>query len=215
MACSTFKEFPMIDPVIIIPYLLACLLFSVIPGPSVSVVVANSLAGGTRAGLFTILGTELSMLSMVFIVAIGLEAVMTLVSGAFEIIKLAGAAYLVWIGWKMFRSTGKLAMDEGARMPIGRYIWQGALINWSNPKTLLFLSAFLPQFVDLSRPAFGQIMVLGLIVMAVATASDSVYAVAAGQARHLLTAARVRMVNRVSGVILMAGGVWLALQKRA
>jgi homoserine/homoserine lactone efflux protein len=205
----------MIDPVILLPYILACLLFSIIPGPSVSVVVANSLAGGTRAGLFTILGTELSMLSMVFIVAVGLEAVMTLVSGAFEIIKLAGAAYLVWIGWKMFRSTGKLAMDDGARMPIGRYIWQGALINWSNPKTLLFLSAFLPQFVDMSRPAFDQIMVLGLIVMAVATASDSVYAVAAGQARHLLTAARVRMVNRVSGVILMAGGVWLALQKRA
>jgi homoserine/homoserine lactone efflux protein len=205
----------MIDPVILLPYILACVLFSIIPGPSVSVVVANSLAGGTRAGLFTILGTELSMLSMVFIVAVGLEAVMTLVSGAFEIIKLAGAAYLVWIGWKMFRSTGKLAMDEGARLPIGRYIWQGALINWSNPKTLLFLSAFLPQFVDLSRPAFSQIMILGLIVMAVATTSDAVYAVAAGQARHLLTAARVRMVNRVSGVILMAGGIWLALQKRA
>lgn len=205
----------MIDPVILLPYILACVLFSVIPGPSVSVVIANSLAGGTRAGLFTILGTELSMLSMVFIVAVGLEAVMTLVSGAFEIIKLAGAAYLVWIGWKMFRSTGQLAIGAGDRFPIGRYIWQGALINWSNPKTLLFLSAFLPQFVDLSRPAFSQIMILGLIVMAVATTSDAVYAVAAGQARHLLTAARVRMVNRVSGIILMAGGIWLALQKRA
>ena len=205
----------MIDPVIILPYLLACVLFFVIPGPSVSVVIANSLAGGTRAGLFTILGTELSMLSMVFIVAVGLEAVMTLVSGAFEIIKLAGAAYLVWIGWKMFRSSGQLAIGAGDRLPIGRYIWQGALINWSNPKTLLFLSAFLPQFVDLSRPAFSQIMILGLMVMAVATTSDAVYAVAAGQARHLLTAARVRMVNRVSGVILMAGGIWLALQKRA
>ena len=205
----------MIDPVIILPYLLACVLFSVIPGPSVSVVIANSLAGGTRAGLFTILGTELSMLSMVFIVAVGLEAVMTLVSGAFEIIKLAGAAYLVWIGWKMFRSTGQLAIGAGDQLPIGRYIWQGALINWSNPKTLLFLSAFLPQFVDLNRPAFSQIMILGLMVMAVATTSDAVYAVAAGQARHLLTAARVRMVNRVSGVILMAGGIWLALQKRA
>ena len=205
----------MIDLLIILPYVLACLLFSAIPGPGVSVVIANSLAGGTRAGLFTILGTQLSMLSMVLIVAVGLQAVMALVSGAFEIIKLAGAAYLIWIGWKMFRSTGQLVMDDGARLPIGRYIWQGALINWSNPKTLLFLSAFLPPFVDLSRPAFSQILILGLIVMAVATASDSVYALAAGRARHLLTAARVRMVNRVSGLILMAGGVWLALQKRA
>jgi threonine/homoserine/homoserine lactone efflux protein len=155
------------------------------------------------------------MISMVFIVAVGLEAVMTLVSGAFEIIKLAGAAYLVWIGWKMFRSNGQLAMADGDRLPIGRYVWQGALTNWSNPKTLLFLSAFLPQFVDLTRPAFGQIMTLGLICLAVAALSDSVYALAAGQARHLLSVARVRLLNRVSGVILMAGGVWLALQKRA
>lgn len=205
----------MIDPAILLPYVLACLLFAVIPGPSVSVVIANSLAGGTRAGLFTILGTALSMVSMVFIVAVGLEAVMNLVSGAFEIIKLAGAAYLVWIGWKMFRSTGQLDMADGYRLPIGRYMWQGAVTNWSNPKTLLFLSAFLPQFIDLTRPAFGQIMALGLICMAIAACSDSVYAIAAGQARHLLTAARVRMVNRVSGVILMAGGIWLALQKRA
>nr|WP_295885891.1 LysE family translocator [uncultured Devosia sp.] len=205
----------MIDAAIILPYVLACLLFAVIPGPSVSIVIANSLAGGTRAGLFTILGTALSMISMVFIVAVGLEAVMTLVSGAFEIIKLAGAAYLVWIGWKMFRSNGQLAMADGDRLPVGRYIWQGALTNWSNPKTLLFLSAFLPQFVDLTRPAFGQIMTLGLICLAVAAMSDSVYALAAGRARHLLSVARVRMLNRVSGVILMVGGVWLALQKRA
>ncbi|KRA99405.1 transporter [Devosia sp. Root685] len=205
----------MIDPAIILPYVLACLLFSIIPGPSVSIVIANSLAGGTRAGLFTILGTELGMLSMVLIVAVGLEAVMNVVSGAFEIIKLVGATYLIWIGWKMFRSSGQLNFANGVRLPIGRYLWQGALTNWANPKTLLFLSAFLPQFVDVSRPAFGQILILGLIVMAVATASDCIYAVAAGRARHLLTAARVRMVNRVSGVILMAGGVWLALQKRA
>ena len=205
----------MINTAILLPYILACILFAVIPGPSVSVVIANSLAGGTRAGLFTILGAEISMLSMVFVVAIGLEAVMIFISGAFEIIKLAGAAYLIWIGWKMLRSTGELAFNAGDRLPIGRYIWQGMLVSWSNPKTLLFLSAFLPQFVDLSRPAFGQIMILGLITMTVATLSDSIYAIAAGQMRHLLTAARVRLVNRVSGVILMCGGIWLALQRRA
>src|SRR3954471_7956198 len=100
----------------LIPYIGACILFSVIPGPGVSVVIANSLAGGTRAGLFTILGTEISMLSMVFIVAVGLEAVMSFVSGAFEIIKLAGAAYLIWIGWKMLRSTGELQFNPGDKL---------------------------------------------------------------------------------------------------
>jgi homoserine/homoserine lactone efflux protein len=91
----------------------------------------------------------------------------------------------------------------------------GALINWSNPKTLLFLGAFLPQFVDLSRPVFGQIMVLGLIVMVIATATDSIYAVLAGRAREALTAARVRLLSRVSGTILMVGGIWLALLRKA
>ena len=206
----------MIDPAILLPYIAACFLFSIVPGPSVTVVVANSLTGGTRAGLATILGTELSMLSMVFIVALGLEAVMSVVSEAFTIIKLVGAAYLIWIGFKMFTSSGKLEMRAaGEKLPLGRHVWQGALINWSNPKTLLFLGAFLPQFIDLSRSAFEQIMILGLIVMAVATLTDCFYAVIAGRARQLLTVARVRLMNRVSGVILMLGGVWLAFQKRA
>lgn len=206
----------MIDTTILLPYLLACLLFTVVPGPGVTVVVANSLAGGTRAGVLTVLGTQLSMVTMVLIVALGLEAVVTLVSEAFTVIKFAGAAYLVWIGWKMFTSSGRLALGEAApRVAPWRYVWQAAVINWSNPKTLLFLGAFLPQFVDMNRPAFGQIVILGLIVMAVATVTDLVYVVIAGRARAALTAARVRMMNRVSGVILMAGGVWIAFQKRA
>jgi homoserine/homoserine lactone efflux protein len=205
----------MIDAAILLPYVLACILFSVVPGPSVTIVVANSLAGGTRAGLLTILGTEIAMLVMVTIVALGLEMVMTVVSEAFLVIKLVGAAYLIWIGWKMFNSTGKLALEPGEKLPTARYLWQGAVVNLSNPKTLLFLGAFLPQFVDMSRAAFGQIMILGLIVMAVATASDCIYAILAGQARHVLTTARVRLVSRVSGVILMLGGAWLALLKRS
>ena len=206
----------MIDFAILLPYVAACFLFSIIPGPSVTVVVANSLVRGTKAGVVTLIGTEIAMLSMVVIIALGMEAVMAVVSEGFTIIKLVGAAYLVWVGWKMFTSSGKIEVGQaGERLPLVRYLWQGALINWSNPKTLLFLGAFLPQFVDMSRPAFGQIMVLGLIVMGVATLTDTFYAVIAGQARHLLSAARVRLMNRISGVILMIGGVWLALVKKA
>ena len=206
----------MIDLAILLPYVAACFLFSIIPGPSVTVVVANSLARGTKAGVVTLIGTEIAMLSMVVIIALGMQAVMTVVSEGFTIIKLVGAAYLVWVGWKMFTSSGRIEVGQPSEhLPLVRYLWQGALINWSNPKTLLFLGAFLPQFVDMSRPAFGQIMVLGLIVMAVATATDMFYAVIAGQARHMLSAARVRLMSRVSGVILMIGGVWLALVKKA
>lgn len=204
----------MIDPAILIPYILACFIFSIVPGPSVTVVVANSLARGTSAGLWTILGTEISMLSMVAIVALGLSAVVAVVGEGFFWIKLAGAAYLVWIGIRMWLSSGELAIGKGRIRNAGDYIVQGALVNWSNPKTLLFLGAFLPQFVDLTRPAFPQIMVLGLIVMAVATATDSVYAVTAGRARRWFNAARLRAMNRVAGTVLIGGGIWLATQQR-
>jgi homoserine/homoserine lactone efflux protein len=205
----------MIDPAILVPYVLACFIFSIIPGPSVTVVVANSLARGSGAGLWTILGTELSMLSMVLIVALGLSAVVAVIGEGFFWIKLAGAAYLVWIGVKMWRATGELRVGKGRVRSAFDYVVQGAVVNWSNPKTLLFLGAFLPQFVDLTQPTFPQIMVLGLIVMAVATLTDAVYAITAGSARRWLDAARIRVMNRVAGTVLIAGGVWLATQQRS
>jgi threonine/homoserine/homoserine lactone efflux protein len=196
-------------------YVAACFLFSVIPGPSVSVVVANALARGTKAGLLTILGTNLSVFSLVLVVAAGLQTVVALVASAFIVIKLAGAAYLVWIGWRMFMSRGHLDLTRrGEDLPLWRYVMRGALVSYSNPKTLLFLGAFLPQFIDPARPAFPQIVVLGLIVEAVATTTDTIYAVLAGQMRHLLTEGRVKAMNRVAGAILMIGGVWLALVRR-
>lgn len=205
----------MFDPALLVTYVAACLVFSIVPGPSVTVMLANSLAHGTRAGMWTILGTELSMLSMVFVVALGLEAVMSIVGAGFFWIKLAGAAYLIWIGWQMFSRSGGLKLEsEAGPGRVSSFIWQGALINWGNPKTLLFLGAFLPQFVVPTQPAFGQIMVLGLIVMMVATLTDAAYAMLAGSARRVMTRARVQLLSRVSGLILMAGGVWLALLRR-
>ena len=186
----------MIDPAILLPYLVACLLFAVVPGPSVTMLVANSLARGTRAGLLTVLGVQIAMLIMVVIVALGLDMVMGLVAEGFTVIKLVGAAYLIWVGWKMFTASGELDMTRpGERLPYARYVWQGFVTNASNPKTLLFLGAFLPQFVDLSRPAFDQILVLGLIVMAVAATTDSIYAVLAGQARQALTVLTAKTVQ--------------------
>lgn len=206
----------MFEPSLLFTYIFACFIFSIVPGPSVTVVLANSLARGTVAGFWTILGTELSVFSMVLVVAFGLEAVMAVVGEAFFWIKLAGAAYLIWIGWRMFHSSGELSTGKASvqRKPI-QYVLEAAFVNWSNPKTILFLGAFLPQFVDLQKPAFAQIIVLGLIVMAVATLTDAGYAILAGRARHSLSAARVRIMNKFAGTILMAGGVWLALQKRA
>jgi len=206
----------MISTTSLLTYVTACFILAIVPGPTVTVIVANSLARGTKAGLMNIAGTQSGMLSMVVIVAFGLEAVVNFMAWAFDWIKLAGAAYLIWIGIKMLRSDGTLPTGRSGpeRTPLQDAI-QGFLVIWSNPKALIFLGALLPQFVDRTQPAFTQIVVLGLIFMALASTTDCLYAVLAGRARGLLSAARVRLVSRVSGAILVAGGIWLALQRRA
>lgn len=206
----------MIDPAILISYIGACFLLAVVPGPTVTVIVANSLSRGTSAGLAIIAGTQAGFLIMTVIVALGMQAMVAFMGAAFDWLKLIGAAYLIWLGIKMLRSDGHLGIAEAdRRKSVGRIALEGFLVLISNPKVLIFLGAFLPQFVDTTRPAFPQVMVLGLLFMLVACSTDIVYAVLAGRARGVLSAARVRLVSRLSGILLMMGGVWLALQKRA
>lgn len=206
----------MLDLTTLIPYLGACFLLAIVPGPTVTVIVANALARGTGAGLAIVAGTQAGFLVMTLVVALGMQALVAFMGWAFDWIKLIGAAYLVWLGWKMWRSNGELgeARAERTKSRLAMAI-EGFLVILSNPKALIFLGAFLPQFVDVTQPTFPQVMVLGLFFMLVAGSTDAIYAIVAGRARGLLSAARVRVVSRVSGLILMAGGVWLALQKRA
>lgn len=206
----------MFDLTTLIPYLGACFLLAIVPGPTVTVIVANALARGTGAGLAIVAGTQAGFLVMTLVVALGMQALVAFMGWAFDWIKLIGAAYLVWLGWKMWRSTGELgaASIERGKSRLAMAV-EGFLVILSNPKALIFLGAFLPQFVDVTQPTFPQVMVLGLFFMLVAGSTDAIYAVVAGRARGLLSATRVRLVSRVSGLLLMAGGVWLALQKRA
>ena len=200
----------------LIPYLGACFLLAIVPGPTVTVIVANALARGTGAGLAIVAGTQAGFLVMTLVVALGMQALVAFMGWAFDWIKLVGAAYLVWLGWKMWRSNGELgaASAEKTKSRLGMAI-EGFLVILSNPKALIFLGAFLPQFVDVTQPTFPQVMILGVFFMLVAGSTDAIYAVIAGRARGLLSRARVRAISRVSGLILMAGGVWLAVQKRA
>jgi threonine/homoserine/homoserine lactone efflux protein len=200
----------------LVPYLAACAILAIVPGPTVTVILANSLRSGTLAGLSIIAGTQLGLVTMILVVGLGLEAVMGFMAFAFDWIKLAGAAYLVWLGFNMLRSQGHLGTAAaGPEKSYRRLILDGFLVIWSNPKALIFLGAFLPQFVNASGATFPQVVVLGLFFMVIAGASDSMYALLGGRARGMLSAARVKLLSRVSGAILMAGGVWLALVKKA
>lgn len=200
----------------LIPYLGACIVLAIVPGPTVTVILANALRSGTLAGLSIIAGTQLGLVTMILVVGLGLQAVMGFMAFAFDWIKLAGAAYLIWLGYNMLMSKGELgAAAAGPAKSYRRLMLDGFLVIWSNPKALIFLGAFLPQFVNAEHGTFGQVIVLGLLFMLVAGISDSMYAVLGGRARGLLSAARVKLLSRVSGLVLMAGGVWLALVRKA
>jgi len=192
-------------------YLVACLIVVLVPGPTVTLILANSIRHGARAGLLNVLGTQIGLAMMICVVGLGLSSLMEAAGHWFDWLRLAGAAYLIWLGWKMIRSSG-----EGARTepPRGGFLTQGALVALSNPKTLIFFGAFFPQFIDPARDHGLQILIMGLTAMLVAAVSDSLYAVGAGRAGRALSAKRVRLLSRASGGFLIGGGLWLAFSRR-
>ena len=160
-------------------------LIVIVPGPSVTVIVANSLRDGARAGMMTIAGTQAGLVPMVLIVALGLETVVAFMAEWFFVVKMVGAAYLIWLGIKLWRSDGDLGKADTKRPGTG-YFWQGAVVIWSNPKALILFGAIIPQFVDPAGSAFWQATILGLLFMTIATIFDSMYALL-GRTRGAVT----------------------------
>lgn len=193
-------------------YLVACLVIVIVPGPTVTLIIANSVRHGTRAGLMNALGTQIGLAIMIGIAGIGLTSLIEAMGHWFDWLRLAGAAYLVWLGWKMIRSSG--AGETAASGPRGGFLMQGALVALSNPKTLLFFGAFFPQFIDPARDHGLQILIMGLTAMLFAAVSDSAYALASSRAGRALSAGRVQLLSRVSGGFLIGGGAWLAFSRR-
>ncbi|OGA71093.1 MAG: transporter [Betaproteobacteria bacterium RIFCSPLOWO2_12_FULL_65_14] len=194
-------------------YVFACVLIAIIPGPTVTVIVANSLRHGTRAGLLNVAGTQLGLALMMATLVVGLASVIAAMGWIFDWLRYAGAAYLVWLGWKLLRSPEAIAEAGDAAAPRAGFFLQGFLVMMANPKALLFFGAFIPQFVDPRGNYVGQIVLLGLTAMAVALLSDGAYALLTGRAGALLSRKRVRLVSRLSGWCLIGGGIWLALTR--
>jgi homoserine/homoserine lactone efflux protein len=194
-------------------YVLACIVITIVPGPTVTLIVANSLAHGTRAGLLNVAGTQLGLALMLVVLVIGLASVIEVMGWWFDWLRLAGAAYLIWLGWKLLRASGSLDKPGSAPTPRGGFVLQGFLVLMGNPKALLWFGAFIPQFIDPKGEYVGQVFLLGFTAMAVAAASDGAYAIVTGRASALLTRSRVRLVNRIGGLCLIGGGAWLALTR--
>lgn len=204
------------DLPLLISFVIASFVVTIVPGITVSAVVSTALARGLAAGFWLELGAQLGRLSMVVVVAAALQAVSDVVSAAFDIIKYAGAAYLVWLGWGYLSERHTVAIDKNAppAEPL-RQVLMGFLVLWTNPKALIFFGAFLPQFVDPAYQAWPQVLLLGLIEMAAALITDGAYILVAAFARDALAGRAAQRLNRAAGVILIATALWLALQHQA
>src|SRR5258707_4991719 len=187
-------------------YVAACFLITIIPGPTVTLIVANSLRHGTRAGLLNVAGTQLGLALMLGILLVGLASIIATMGWWFDWLRLAGAAYLIWIGWKLLRASGALDAPGAVPAPRGGFVLQGFLVLMGNPKALLWFGAFIPQFVDPNTNYVGQIMLLGATAMATAAITDGAYAVLLGRAGAMLSRSRVRLVSRIGGVCLIGRG---------
>ncbi len=195
-------------------YLAASIALVIVPGPTVTMIVANSLRYGTRAGLINVAGTAAGLAAILAVLAAGLGTIMATVEQHFFWIKLAGAAYLVWMGIGLLRSDGKLADGSKRSRPGGSFFVQGFIVILSNPKVLLLFGALIPQFIVPTGSALWQTVVLGLTFMLVASIFDSCYALLAGRAGHWLSPRNVRAVEIGAGLFLVVGGVTMAVAGR-
>jgi threonine/homoserine/homoserine lactone efflux protein len=194
-------------------FCLAAIAIVIVPGPTVTVVIANSLRYGQRAGLLNVAGTQAGLFVWMAVAILGLASAITLMGVWFDVLRIAGAAYLIWLGIKLLRSKGE-TFSAAAREPNGGFFLQGFVVILSNPKVLLVFGALIPQFISPNGDHLKQLILLGVSFMVIATVFDSLYAFAASNAGVWLSRNRMRYVELSSGLCLIGGGIWLALRGR-
>src|SRR6201747_2077737 len=193
-------------------FVAACIILALLPGPMVTVIIANGLRHGTRAALINIAGAQVGLAIVIGIVAIGLTSLMATMGYWFDWVRFAGAAYLVWLGIKLIRFPVEgVNADAPPPPPRGGFFLQGFLVLLSNPKVLVFFGAFIPQFMDMEKDHVSQVALLGITFMVIAGLTDAIYALLAGRARLFFSARRTRLLSRISGGFMVGGGIWLAL----
>ena len=197
------------------------LVLVLIPGPSVMFVISRGVALGRVAALTTVVGNAAGFLVNVVAVSVGLGALIMRSVAVFNVLKLAGAAYLVYLGVQAIRRRRKLALViDAATAPRSsrRIFGEGFVVGISNPKTIVFLAAILPQFVvSDAGPAGLQMLMLGAVFAVIALVCDSMWALASGTVRHRLASSprRLERMGLGSGIVMIALGSRLALAGHA
>ena len=194
-------------------FLLITVVLIIAPGPIVTLVIATGATRGVRAALTTVAGTTLGNALLLAAIALGLNWVHAHADLVFNALRLTGAAYLIWLGvqaWRHAGEGGQPLLETGRT----RFV-RGLLVALSNPKTIVFFTAFLPQFIDSRLPAGPQLAAMCVASVMIAGVSDCAWAIAAGMGRAwFMKPARVKLLGRLSGTVLIGGGLWLSLARR-
>ena len=200
-----------------VPFLIAAVILILMPGPIVSLVIANSLKHGTRTGVLTVIGANIGTSMLLTLGALGLTTVLAYAADVFEWVRWAGVAYLAYLGAKEWRHVFKPAAVTTSppdEKPKGVF-WHGFVVAITNPKTAFFFVAFFPQFIDADRPAGPQLVMLSVTFIVLAVLLDGSYSLVAGRARGWLAgAAKARLRHGITGTLLIGTGIGLALARR-
>lgn len=168
------------EPMTLLLFALAAAVLVAIPGPNHVYIVTRSISGGRRAGLASAVGVETGTLVHVFAAAVGLSAIVASSAVAFDVVRYLGAAYLIFLGIRALRGEGIGELEATRPEESMRRVYvDGVIVNVLNPKVALFFLSFLPQFLDPSRSVSGQVVTLGLVLIAIGLTSNVAYALAA------------------------------------
>ena len=196
-------------------FVAATAVLMLIPGPNVALVVTTSIAHGPRYGLVTVAGTSSAMALQLTVTALGMTSLLTVLAGWLEWLRWVGAAYLLYLGVRAWRAAPVDLTRAGAEPRSMRAIFtRGLLVSLTNPKTLLFYGAFLPQFIGPETGVGVQLTVLATTFLSLAVLLDGAWALLAGRFRRVL-AVRGRLRNRLTGGFFIAASIGLAAARRS
>lgn len=203
-----------VTPALYLAFIAATALLIATPGPNVALIVANSVAYGRRFGMLTVLAASCGQIPQIALTAFGMTSALSLLAQAFDWLRWAGVAYLLYAGYSAWRAPAVDLTRVPPNAKSGRAIFGRAfLVSMTNPKTLLFYIAFFPQFVSQDAPLGPQLATMAATFLVVAVSIDSLWALAALKARRLL-ASRGRLRNRIAASAYFLAGAGLAVVRR-
>jgi threonine/homoserine/homoserine lactone efflux protein len=208
-----------LDAHLVWTFALAAFVLIVIPGPSVVFVIGRALSYGRGVAVASVVGNTTGLFCVMVLVSVGLGAIVAESRVVFTVLKLAGAAYLVWLGIQALRHRRGLQVEDGVRTPLGWWpaFRQGFVVGVSNPKGFMIFAALLPQFVDRSGGSLtAQLLILGLVAVVLGLVCDLTWAMAASRMREWFNASpkRGEALGLTGGVSMIGLGVVLALTGR-